>query len=130
MNAKHLIAIIAVSAAGSAAAESTYPWVDFSGYQGTRTRAEVQAELAASGSGSRTSRQTEFGEPARVASGKTRAEVRAELDRAHVEGNHASGRLPEFVEFGRVVSTRSRDEVRAEAQAARNASARSVNSGG
>ncbi|HJV52102.1 MAG TPA: DUF4148 domain-containing protein [Noviherbaspirillum sp.] len=46
MNAKNLIAAVAVlTATGSAFAGSTYPYVDFTGFQSTKTRADVTAEL-------------------------------------------------------------------------------------
>ena len=50
MNAKKLIAAVAVFAATGAsfAADATYPYVDHSQFQSTRTRAEVMAELKAS----------------------------------------------------------------------------------
>jgi hypothetical protein len=88
----------------------------------------VQAEL--NEAGTIVSRQQEFSEHTRVASGKTRAEVRAELARLHAEGNHVANRMPEFVEFTHVATTRSREEVRAEAmQEAREAASSGASSG-
>ncbi|HEY8608021.1 MAG TPA: DUF4148 domain-containing protein [Noviherbaspirillum sp.] len=123
MNTKHMFAAVAFLAAGSACAGDIYPYVDHSKFTGTRTRAEVQAEL--NGAGAIASRQPEFVEFADVAADRTRDEVRAELARAYAEGNHVAGGASEFVEFGRVASTRSRAEVREEAAAAREATAES-----
>ena len=113
MNAKHLIAAVAVLASSSALADTTYPYVEHTHFTGTKIRAQVQAEL--NGAGTIVSRQQEFSEHTKVASGKTRAEVRAELEHLYAEGNHIANRTPEFVEFTHVATTRSRAEVRAEA---------------
>lgn len=111
MNAKNLIAAFAVlTAAGSAFADSTYPYVDFSGFVSTKTRAEVAAELTQPGA--QTVAKTEWVEFTPVAAGKTRAEVRAELAQAQAAGQ--LNRNQEFVEFTNVASTRTRDEVRNE----------------
>lgn len=118
MNVKQLFVAVAVLTAGSAFAESTYPFVEHSSFASTRTRAQVQAELA--DAGTVVSRQ-EFVEHRTVASGKTRAEVRAELARLHAEGTHVAGGSPEFVEHRQVASTRSREEVGAEATEAQRA---------
>lgn len=57
--------------------------------------------------------QSEFVEHSVQRDGKSRAEVRAELEQAYAAGelNH----LPDYVEHVRLASTRSRDEVRQEA---------------
>jgi Domain of unknown function (DUF4148) len=118
MNVKNLIAAVAVLAAGSAFADDTYPYVDHSKFVGTKTRAEVTAEL--NGAPALAARSPEFIDSTAVAAGKTRAEVQAELARDYAQGVHASNRTSEFVEFTQVASTRTRDEVRQEAvQAAR-----------
>jgi hypothetical protein len=128
MNVKHLIAAVAALAAGSALADNTYPYVDHSSFTGTKTRAQVRAEL--NGADTIAFRQQEFIEHTKVASGKTRAEVRAELAQLYAEGNYVSNRRPEFVEFTHVASTRSRAEVRAEAiQAGRRATSKGPSSG-
>jgi hypothetical protein len=63
-----------------------------------------------------------------VKSTKTRAEVRAELEKAYADGQLGN---KEYVEFTHVASTRSRDEVRKEAvQAAKIEHTRSVYFGG
>lgn len=112
MNAKNLIAAVAVfAAAGSAFADQTYPFVEFTNVPSTLTRAEVAATVAPAQAA-----RPEFVEYTKVAGEKTRAEVRAELADAHA-GAHA----PEFVEFANVASTRTREDVRKEAiQAAQN----------
>jgi len=121
MNAKNLIAAVAVfAAAGSAFADSTYPYVDHSGFVSTKSRAEVIAELNQANANGQVAHNTEFVEftNKNVASGKTRAEVRAELEKAYAEGQYASNRNTEFVEFTNVASTKTRDQVRQEAVAA------------
>lgn len=128
MKLKHLIAAVAALAAGSAFADDTYPYVDHSHFVGSKTRAQVQAELESAGS--MASRQPEYVEHVNVASGKTRAEVWAELERLDAEGLHIASRVPEYVEFKQMASTRSRKEVLAEAmQAARSAAASDAGSG-
>lgn len=128
MKLKHMIAAAAVFAAGSAFADDTYPYVDHSRFVGTKTRAQVQAEM--DGAGSIASRQQEYVEHTHVAAGKTRSEVRAELERLYAEGTHAANRMPEYVEFTQVASTRSRADVQAEAtQAVRGAAASNAGSG-
>lgn len=126
MNIKNLVAIAAVLVAGSAFADDTYPYVDHSKVVGTKSRAEVTAELA----GASTARQTEYADQAVVATGKTRAEVTAELERDYAQGRYAATANPEFVEFTQVASRRSRDEVRQEAiQAARGTAVKGTTSG-
>lgn len=62
---------------------------------------------------------TEYVDFSKVATTKTRAEVRAELEQAYAQG--LLNRNTEVPEVTRVASTRSRDEVRKEAiQAAKN----------
>lgn len=114
MNAKNLIAAVTMfAAAGAALADDTYPFVDHSRYVGTKTRAEVVAELNRASAAGELAR-TEYVEHKPVASGKTRAEVRAELEAEYAAGRYASTQ-PEFVEFTNVASTRSREDVRNEA---------------
>ena len=129
MKIKNLIAVAAVIAAGSAFADDTYPYVDHSKFVGTKSRAEVKAEL--NGAPGLAQRSPEFVDTTTAAApaGKTRAEVRAELERDHAQGVHASNRTAEYVEFNHVASTRSRDEVRREAMAARDAAANGTSSG-
>ncbi|MGE5622199.1 MAG: DUF4148 domain-containing protein [Bacillota bacterium] len=120
MNAKNLIAAVAVlTATGSAFAESTYPYVDFSGFASTKTRAEVTAEVQQAAA--QPVAQTEWVDFTRVASGKSRAQVRTELAQADA----GVQRNQEYVDFLNVASTRSRAEVRNEMlQAARDGAAR------
>ena len=112
MIAKYLIAAAAVLVAGSASAGHTYPYVDHGGFAGTKERAEARAGLA--GAGDIRSRMPEFADAGRAAPGKARDEVRAELDRAHLDGSHASNRMTEFVDFRPLASGRGRDWVRAQ----------------
>lgn len=124
MKIKNLVAVATILAAGSAFADDTYPYVDQSKFVGTKTRAEVKAEL--SGAPALAQRTPEFVDAVTAAApaGKTRAEVRAELERDQAQGVYASNRAPEYVEFTNVASTRSREEVRQEAVAARNGGTR------
>lgn len=120
MNAKNLIAALAVmTAAGSAFAESTYPYVDFTGFVSTKTRAEVIAEMTPQAA--QPVAQTEWVDFTKVATGKTRAEVRAELAQAKADGQLA--RNQEYVDFTHVASTKSRAQVREEMQSASNGAA-------
>lgn len=91
MNIKHLIAVtLTALAAGSTAADQVYPYSDFSGFQSTRTRAEVVAELGqAQGSTAYVAGGSEFVAPdAGFASSKTRAQVVAELRQALEDGSY------------------------------------------
>ncbi|MGH8807065.1 MAG: DUF4148 domain-containing protein [Noviherbaspirillum sp.] len=119
MNAKKLIAAVAVfAAAGSALADNvdtTYPYVDHSQFVSTKARAEVVAELNQAVAKGGIARNNDFVDVTKVASGKTRAEVRAELEQAYAEGNYAHNSNQEFFEFTTVASTKTRDEVRNEA---------------
>jgi len=92
MNAKKLIAAAAVfTATGSVFAAQTYPYVDFSGFQGSNTRAQVVAELKdAQAQGSYIVGGSEFAAPAEhFASTKTRAQVVAELQQSQADGSYA-----------------------------------------
>lgn len=110
MNAKKLIVAAAVfAAAGSALADQTFPYVEFSNVQSTKTRADVAAEVKQP-----VVAQTEYVEFNKVPRGKTRAEVRAELQQAYANGELAAARNTEYVEFTNVASTKTRDEVRNE----------------
>jgi len=128
MNIKTIFVAITVTAAGSAAADDVYPYVDHSKFTGTRTRAEVQAELRAAAPVS--ARLQEFGDQRGIASAKTRSEVQAELERDYAEGNRVADRNPEFVDFTYAASTRSREEVQREAIEAARAPVGDTNSGG
>jgi hypothetical protein len=73
MNAKNLIAAVAVFAAASSAFAAGNPeFVEYTNVQSTKTRAEVRAELADA------AKTPEFVEYTNVASNKTRDEVRQE----------------------------------------------------
>jgi hypothetical protein len=94
MNAKNLIAAVAVfAAAGSAFADQPYPYVDFGGFQGTRTRAEVAAELQqAQSAGNYVVGGEETTSPvADFAAVKSRVQVVAELRRAQEDGAYVVG---------------------------------------
>ena len=105
MNAKYLITAAAMLVSGAAFADDTYPYVDHSKFVGTKERAAVQAELASAGPIS--SRLHEFVEYTNVASGNSRAKIRAELDRAYAEGNYASNRMSDFTDFSQAARTNS-----------------------
>lgn len=98
MKSRQLIAtfaaIAAFATAGSALADQTYPYVDFSGFKSTKTRAEVMAELRDSQAGGRQENRiaggSEFTAPdANFNSAKTRAQVMAELRQAQEDGSYA-----------------------------------------
>jgi len=72
---------------------------------------------------------TEYVEFGKVKSGKTRAEVRAELQQAYADGK--VGQYSEFVEQTQIASSKTRDEVRQEAaQATKNQKNRAPSFGG
>ncbi len=89
MNAKKLIAAVAVFAATSSAFANE--WVDFNDFQSTKTRAEVSAELKeAQAQGAYVAGGEEFTTPdVPFASTKTRAQVMAELKQAQEDGSYA-----------------------------------------
>ena len=93
MRIQTIIATLAVlGSTGSALAQqSTYPYVDFSGFQSTKTRAEVMAELDASkASGEYAVSNHEYPAPGRnFKSVKSRSEVLAELEQAKADGTYA-----------------------------------------
>ena len=106
MNAKQLIAAVAVlAAAGSALADDTGAYVDFTNVVSTKSRAEVVAELKqAQSEGSYVLGGEEYPNQfaastysvrpyvaAPVASGKSRAQVIAELKQAQADGSYVVG---------------------------------------
>jgi hypothetical protein len=119
MNTKQLIAALAVfAAAGSASAQQIYPFVEHTGYSSSVSRADVQAAgKAGNATTQRAATTSEFTDYTKVATEKTRAEVRAELAAEH---EFQVARNPEFTDATRFASAKTRDEVRREAiQAAR-----------
>ena len=67
---------------------------------------------------------------AKAEAGKTRAEVRAELEREYLAGNYTRPTVLEAIEYPQTASTRTRDEVRAEAiQAAKGKQFKDTNLG-
>jgi predicted RNase H-like HicB family nuclease len=112
MNAKNLIAAVAVFAAGTSFAGEATPWPELENFKSTKTRAEVIAELKqAQANGTYVAGGTEVPEivpalaktirtdssappvaatPA-ATQGKTRAEVYQELLRAQAEGTYVVG---------------------------------------
>jgi hypothetical protein len=129
MNAQKLILAAAVLAlSGSAFADAPEQFVDHSRYVSTKSRAQVQAEVAAAPAEA-LARNNQFVDQSKVATTKTRAEVRAELENAYADGSYALSSTPQFVEFTNVASTRSRDDVRNEAIRAARAKQTDVNGG-
>ncbi|TFV91842.1 DUF4148 domain-containing protein [Oxalobacteraceae bacterium OM1] len=121
MNTKQLILAATVfAAAGAAFADAPEQYVDHSRFVGTKTRAEVRAELNNAAPTETLARGNQVVDFSNVAtSGKTRAEVRAELNNAAPTETLARGN--QYVDFSNVASTRTREEVRAEAvRSARN----------
>ncbi|TFW10575.1 DUF4148 domain-containing protein [Oxalobacteraceae bacterium OM1] len=119
MNTKHLIlAITAVAAASAACADAPEQYVDHSHFVGTKTRAEVRAEVTAAAPTETLARGNQVVDFSSVAAAdKTRAEIRAEL--THAAPSETLARGNQVVDFSTFASTRSRDEVRAEARRAR-----------
>lgn len=111
MTAKNLIAAVAVfAAAGSAFAEQTYPYVDFGGFQGTRTRAEAAAELQqAQSAGNYVVGGEEIASPvADFVPGKSRAQVVAELRQAQEDGAYVVGGEEYGGQFPRIQAEQTR----------------------
>ncbi|RZI42655.1 DUF4148 domain-containing protein [Herbaspirillum sp. HC18] len=107
MNVKNLIAAVSVfAAAGSAFAQGNSEFVEFTNFVSTKTRAEVQAELAQA-----PARGAEFVEFTNVASSAPRASVAATRT---TYDQSLLNREPEFVEHVNIASTRSRADVRQE----------------
>jgi hypothetical protein len=122
MNTKQMIAALAVfAAAGSASAQQIYPFVEHTGYVSSVSRADFQTAAKASNATTQpAATSSEFTDYTKVATEKTRAEVRAELAAEH---EFQVARNPEFTDATRFASAKTRDEVRREAiQAARAAS--------
>jgi len=78
MNAKQLIAAVAVLATGSAFAADNGAYVDHSNAASTKTRAEVRAELENAYADGQLGHRSEFVEHIRIASSKSRDVVRTE----------------------------------------------------
>jgi len=118
MNVKNLIAAVSILAAtGSAFAQGNSEFVEFLNVPSTKTRAEVQAELA------QATRTPEFVEHTNVASVAPRtATVASRMTYDQSLLNHG----PEFVEHLNVASTKSRAEVRDEVVQATKASRTSI----
>ena len=119
MNVKNLIAAVSILAAtGSAFAQGNSEFVEFINVPSTKTRAEVQAELA------QATRTPEFVEHTNVASVAPRTTVAKRTTYDESLLNHG----PEFVEPLHVASNKSRAEVREEVVQAAKA-ARTTNGG-
>lgn len=93
MNAKKLIAAVAVFAAANSALAAE--WVEFTNVTSTKTRAEVMAEMKqARDDGSYAAARQEYVEPAAAVAtapaGKTRAQVQAELAQSVADGSYAA----------------------------------------
>jgi hypothetical protein len=109
MNTKKLIAALAVLAASTSAfAGENTEAIDQSNFVSTKTRAEVQAELAQAYAQGFHPGSTDVIEFKNVASTKTRGEVQAELARGFHPGS------TDVIEFTNTASTKTRDEVRKE----------------
>lgn len=78
MNAKTLIAAVAVFAATATGSAFASEWVDFTDFKSTKTRAEVIAELQQSNTNGQIAGNSEFVEfkNTQVGSGASRGEVR------------------------------------------------------
>lgn len=89
MNAKKLIAAVAVFAATATSSAFASEWVDFTDFKSTKTRAEVIAELQQSNANGQLAGNSEFVEfkNTQVASGASRDEIRQQA--AAANGNTA-----------------------------------------
>ena len=97
MNVQQLVAAAVVfAAAGSAMAQQGKDGSEFTNTPSTASRTAVKAEVAS------------------PATGKTRAEVRTEIEQAYKNHQLAANRNTESVEFPNVASTKTRAEVRNE----------------
>lgn len=97
MNIRKLAASIAfIATSSSAFADSqTYPYVDFSSFQSSKSRAEVTAELESRQA--RMVRDHEYPDPgAGFVSTRSRAEVVAELREAVADGTYARSDFDSF----------------------------------
>lgn len=91
MNTKQLIATVAVLAASSSAfADVTGQFIDFTNIPSTKSRTEVRAEVAAPRVQAQANEQyvetTKLAAAPAAVGGKTRAQVRAELEEAYAQG--------------------------------------------
>lgn len=93
MNVRKFFASLAILSGTSSAfaQQSNYPFVEFSGFQSTKTRAEVMEELKVSRSnGEYVVGSREYDAPdLHFKSTKSRAEVIAELQQAQADGTYA-----------------------------------------
>ncbi|RZI43958.1 DUF4148 domain-containing protein [Herbaspirillum sp. HC18] len=92
MNAKQLIALVSMLAAGSVFAADNGIYVDHSNFVSTKTRAEVRAEMAQAAATGALGHESEFVEHTRIASTKSRDEVRGEA----VQAARNQARQPEY----------------------------------
>lgn len=114
MNAKKLLAAIAVlSAAGSALADNSLPYTDQLGFDSTRTRAAVVAEIIPGAAGHSTA-NNEYRSFTTAGSTLTRADVLAGLESDFAQGRNAVVRNPEFIDSTQFASAKTRDQVRDE----------------
>lgn len=118
MKAKQLIVAVAAAVALPlpAFADQLYPYVYFSGFQSTKSRAEVMQELKdAQANGNYVVGGNEYVSPAAgFVSSKSRAHVIAELQQSEADGSYALAHQ-EYVEpAAGFVSTKSRAQVIAE----------------
>ena len=115
MNAKKLIAAVAVlAAASSVLADNSLPYVEFSKSESTRDRADVVAEIIPGAAGLSTA-NNDYPRFSTAGSTLTRAEVLAELEKDFIEGRNTALANPEFIDSTKFASTGTHDQARAEA---------------
>jgi len=119
MNTKTILAAVALfAAAGSTFAQGNSEFDEFTNFVSTRTRAEVQAELAQANAQGQVAHAPEFVEYTRVAStvatspATPRAQARVAQKTSYDQA--ILSREPEFVEHVNIASGKSRAEVREE----------------
>lgn len=114
MKLKKLIAGLAVlSAAGSALADNSLPYTDQTGFDSTRARTAVVAEIVPGAAGHSTA-NNEYSDFTTAGSTLTRADALAGLENDFAQGRNAVMRNPEFIDSTQFASTGTRDQARAE----------------
>lgn len=114
MNAKNLITAVALlSASASALADNGLPYIDYTGVDSARSRAEVIAEIKPGAAGQSTA-NNEYREFTTAGSGLARSEVIAELESDIARGRNAATRNPEFIESTQFTTDKAADRASVE----------------
>ena len=114
MNARKLIAAVAIlSAAGSVLADNALPYVDHIGFDSSRSRADVVAEIVPNSAGQSTA-NNEYRSFSTAGSSLARADVFAQLERDFARERNVVTSNPEFIDYTQFASVKTRDQVRDE----------------